>query len=208
MKQTLLILIASLAVAQAKAQAPYPDCTNLLVDSVYISGSDLRVVLSNTCSNCASGINGAIYLEMAVVRRSDPTDTFSSTDCYCQMTPYNNSSLAYTMPAPVVPLPALSDIRVVLNSLCFDIPFRTVTGLNTIESITPGVLTERGTGIIHIVNAAGASYRIFDGMGKPMFGGVIKGDKFRVSLLSQTIGLYYIELTKGRTRTVEKIVVQ
>jgi hypothetical protein len=207
MKHILLVLLTAFTFTQSKAQAPNPDCTNLLVDSVYVLGSDLRVVLSNTCSTCASGINGAIYLEMAVVRRSDPTDTFSSTDCYCQMTPYNNSSLAYTMPAPVLPLPALSDIRVVLNSLCFDIPFRTVTGINGIEDRAPVISFESTGRNLILKGAADANYRLRDNTGRVVSKGDISENRFQLSAQFLPSGLYYVELVKDSRRSVKKIII-
>jgi hypothetical protein len=208
MKHILPVLFIALALVRSQAQAPYPDCTNLLVDSVYISGADLRVVLSNTCSNCASGINGAIYLEMAVVRRSNPTDTFSHSDCYCHMSPNNNGQLAYILPAPVTSLPPLSDIRVSLYSLCLDIPFKSVTSVKALDEKKADAYYQRGNKRIVIAHAGRANYTLFDNMGRVIAKGLVEGGKYQIDTQSLLSGLYYVELVEEQKRTVKKVFVQ
>ena len=208
MKQSLLIVLVLLSIGQARAQAPYPDCTNLLVDSVYISGSDLRVVLSNTCSNCLSGINGAIYLEMAVVRESNPTDTFSHSDCYCHMAANNNGQLAYILPAPITALPPLSDIRVSLYSLCLDIPFKSITGVKALEEDKAEISYHSGSNRVIITNADKAKYRLLDNMGRVIAKGIVDADRHQLDADILPPGLYHVELIKDQGRVVKKVFIQ
>jgi hypothetical protein len=208
MKSFLFAFLLLSSSSVMKAQAPFPDCTNLLVDSVYLSGTDLRVVLSNTCSTCASGINGAIYLEMVVTRRSNPTDTFARTNCWCYSSPDNNSQLAYTIPTLAASLPPHSDIKVALHTLCADIPFKIPSSIrSTGESNREAFYSEHSHSIV-IYNNRGMSYKLYDNLGRSIRRGTISEVSYHIRTGDIPPGIYYLELNDAQTRIVKKLFVE
>ena len=106
--------------------APYPGCNELTVTSVSVSGSGTMTVnLHNSCANCASGMDGCVYYELKVIRDVAPFDTLGESDCFCHVTPANQSSKTYTIKGYVSNLPPAGQMRVSLfcgTGSCEDIP--------------------------------------------------------------------------------------
>lgn len=208
MKKLLLSLIIAGGVSYiVHAQDPYPDCTNLLVDSVYATGPDLRVVLSNTCTNCASGINGAVYLEMVLVRRSNPVDTFARAGCYCFNSPPNNGQLAYVLPGfGNVSIPQ-SDLKIVLYSLCDDIPFGVKTGISDVEETPNPIFYQSESKTIAFNNKVPIEYRVINSFGQLITSGMADDTGFRLNVQNFPPGMYMVETENDNKRAFHKIVI-
>lgn len=95
--------------------APWPDCNDLVVNNIQLDDANdvVNVTLLNTCSNCASGLDGPVYCEMALIHNISPFDTIATTSCYCNMTPDNNSTMQYTMQSTATSLPPFNEMTVI-----------------------------------------------------------------------------------------------
>ena len=94
---------------------PWPDCNDLIVNNIQLDDANdvVNVTLFNTCSNCASGINGPVYCEMALIHNISPFDTIATSSCFCNMTPDNNSTMTYTMASNATSLPPFNEMTVI-----------------------------------------------------------------------------------------------
>lgn len=91
----------------------------------------LTITISNSCSNCASGLNGAVYCELDIIKTVPPFDTIASSDCLCLWGPDNNNQKTYLLNSRVADIPSLTDIRVSFAYCgCDTIPFSTILGVN------------------------------------------------------------------------------
>jgi len=123
MKKVILILAILLKSFLADAQI-YPDCSHFKVEKISVTDSGyIALELSNSCTNCLSGIDGCVYGEMKIINRFDATDIIAATDCYCLMTPPNEGISTYLIPSSLNALPPVSDMRVFFHcgEMCQDI---------------------------------------------------------------------------------------
>src|SRR5687768_13705704 len=100
-----------------KTQFNPPRCNYLSVPAIMMDNDTanlMKVTIANSCSNCASGLGGCVYMQLKVIRIVSPFDTIAGTTCWCLWSPNNNSQRTYSIPATVSVLPPLSDLRVSL----------------------------------------------------------------------------------------------
>lgn len=123
MKRVITILIVFFQSVYLVAQSS-PDCSQLQVENISLTDSGYIVVeLSNSCTDCSTGIEGCVYGEMKIIRRSDPSDIIAASNCYCLMTPPNMGVSTYLIPSSATVLPHISEMRVYFNcgNVCKDI---------------------------------------------------------------------------------------
>ncbi len=100
-----------------------PDCFQLKVEKMYLTGSGyIAVELSNSCTNCWTGIEGCVYGEMKIINRLDNL-VIGESNCYCLMTPPNSGVSIYLIPSSSTVLPPVSDIKLYFHcgNVCDDI---------------------------------------------------------------------------------------
>ena len=148
MKLRILLLFAIVFDGKAYSQAPNPDCSSLLVSQVQMDTDTadlIKVTVKNTCANCATGINGCVYLEMRVIRTVAPFDTIAATKCYCHYHAPNGGQRTFLLfDSQVTVLPPLDQIRVSIpNCGCDTIPYEAelITGIES--PAYPGVFSIR-----------------------------------------------------------------
>lgn len=213
MKKTLQFLGIILFYSIFSYGQDYPDCNDLTIESINITGEGyMDVEVSNSCSDCISGIEGCLYAEMIVVRTVPPYDTVAAADCHCFMSPDNNSSYTYTITTSLTELPPLSDIKVSFGcgaaGFCEDIPFsENLLGMikNTVQSeiyIYPNPSTDK-IRISAPDYANPLSVKISDMSGKTVFEKNRVDDDINVSLLAK--GLYILTITDKVNHTVENV---
>ena len=133
--KTSFIFLAFVLGLNLSAQLPNPNCSHLRVNNLQMDNDTanlMKVTLANTCTNCASGINGCVYLQLEVIRTVSPFDTLASSKCWCLWSPSNSSQRTYGIVSKVASLPALNTLRVALIAGacgCDTIPFALVTDL-------------------------------------------------------------------------------
>lgn len=138
--KVLLTVLLFFSLTALFSQAVNPNCKHLQVTNLQMDNDTanlMKVTIHNTCSNCASGLNGCVYMQLQVMRTISPFDTLASSNCWCLWTPNNNSSRTYSVNAQVASLPPLSNVRVSLATWscgCDTIPFLTITDVQTSEA--------------------------------------------------------------------------
>src|SRR5690554_3566959 len=123
MKKVIILLTVCFHSFCLMAQSS-PDCSQLKVEKISLTDSGyIAVELSNSCTDCWTGIEGCVYGEMKILNRLDPLDILGASNCYCLMTPPNEGVSTYLIPSSVTALPPLSDIRLYFNcgNVCEDI---------------------------------------------------------------------------------------
>ncbi len=110
-----------------KAQADPPDCRHLVAEHITLSNAEpgmMEITLSNSCTDCSSGIDGPVYCELVLVNSLG--DTLGASRCYCLVTPVNGGEAVYLIQSYTTVLPSSEELRVMLNYQCDDIPIRSV----------------------------------------------------------------------------------
>lgn len=132
------MLLVMIFGGQAFSQAPNPDCKTLLVTQLQMDSDTadlMKVTVKNTCSNCAAGINGCVYLEIEVIRTVAPFDTIASSNCFCHFHAPNGGQHTYQLfDSKVTALPPLNQIRVSIPYCgCDTIPYEAglISGLSS-----------------------------------------------------------------------------
>jgi hypothetical protein len=132
MKTTFTLILTLLFTVNVSGQT-IPDCNYLTVEDIYIdSTGDLAITISNSCSTCASGQNGCVYMELKMIRTVSPFDTIAESNCSCLISPENNSSNTYYVNTAVSVVPPTSDFSVSLtcgSEGCDTIPFSLTSGI-------------------------------------------------------------------------------
>lgn len=212
MKKTLQFLGIILFCSNLSYGQDYPNCSHLTIESINITGEGyMDVEVSNSCSDCISGIEGCLYAEMIVVRTVPPYDTVAAADCHCFMSPDNNSSYTYIITTSLTELPPLSDLRISFGcgaaGFCENIPF-SENLLDTSKNTTQGISVYPNPSTDKIrINAPGhsaaLSVKISDMAGKTVLVKDIDDDEINVSLLAK--GLYILTITDKVNNTVENV---
>jgi hypothetical protein len=111
MKRLLIIAFVLFFVKSVLAQ-PNLVCSDYRIESISLTDSGyIAVWMSNSCSDCSSGIDGCLYAEMKIINRADDTDTIGATNCYCLMSPLNGNQRLYLVPVSITALPDISGLR-------------------------------------------------------------------------------------------------
>lgn len=211
--KTFLAILLFFYLNTLSAQTANPDCNHLLVTNLQMNNDTanlMKVTIHNTCSSCASGLNGCVYMQLQVIRTVSPFDTLASSNCWCLWTPNNNSSRTYSVNAQVSSLPPLSNIRVSLATWscgCDTIPFATLTDVRTAEAnntiqIYPNPIRD----IMEIRNTdEGAFYTgIWDVTGKCILHKKMEAGDVRLDLNELVKGFYIIELSNENHNVLKK----
>lgn len=131
--KVLFTLLIALLPAFAQAQTNWPDCNTMVVNNVALANDSLQVTLYNNCTNCNAGMDGPVYCEMLVTRTVAPFDTLGRSNCYCFITPDNQTALTYKIAAETGSLPSFNQMQVVLfcgSGTCEVIPFSANVGID------------------------------------------------------------------------------
>ena len=128
MKPALIFLLSLLAANHVYGQITTPGCTDLTVQQINLVPltGQVEVTIQNDCDTCGSGILGCVYMELRIIRKVAPFDTIAASDCYCYISPNNNSQSTYAAQSSLTSLPPLHEIRVSLTCTgegCDSIPF-------------------------------------------------------------------------------------
>lgn len=111
-----------------------PSCNDLIVENIQMDDDTVnlvKVTISNSCSTCASGINGCVYSELRIIKTVSPFDTIASSNCFCLWSPDNSNQKTYFINSTVSSLPSLTDIRVsFMNCGCDTIPYSITLKIN------------------------------------------------------------------------------
>lgn len=194
--------------------APWPDCNDLVVNNIQLDDVNdvVNVTLLNTCSNCASGINGPVYCEMALIHNISPFDTIATTSCFCNMTPDNNSTMQYTMQSTATSLPPFNEMTVIF--FCGSGNCDTLSNSITIsveEPFTPSdevyLFPNPAKDLIQIRTGNGEqveALRIVDGPGRVVFETTQVGGAVSVAGWKQ--GVYFVEIKLPGKSVHRKIV--
>jgi hypothetical protein len=102
--------------------AAAPDCTNLIIRDVSLSGNLIEVTLENTCKSCE---DGWIYLGMVMIDKTTSIpDTLAQTECLvCHPCPRNGQSRTYQLTTNLTTLPPLNDVQFAFSNLCSDLTY-------------------------------------------------------------------------------------
>lgn len=206
-----VLLFFSLTILSA--QPINPDCNHLQVTGLQMDNDTanlMKVTIHNTCSNCASGLNGCVYLQLQVIRTVNPFDTIASSNCWCLWTPNNNSSRTYSLNSQVTSLPPLSNTRVSLATWscgCDTIPFATITDLRTSESTnTIQIYPNPVHDFMQILSSESDAFyaSIWDVAGKRIRHKELKGDGVNLDLNGLLKGFYILELSDKNHNVLKK----
>lgn len=121
----LYCFFAVLSCIALNAQAEQPDCRHLVAEHITLSNAEpgmMEITMSNSCTDCASGIEGPVYCELVIVNNLG--DTLGASKCYCLLTPVNGGEAVYLIQSYTTVLPPVEELRIMLNYQCDNIPFR------------------------------------------------------------------------------------
>jgi hypothetical protein len=210
--RTLFLLLAAALSIKTFAQAPNPDCNTLLVSQVQMDTDTadlMKVTIKNTCSNCATGFNGCVYLEMKVIRTVAPFDTIAATNCFCHYHAPNGGQRTYLLfDSQVTTLPPLAQLRVSIPFCgCDTVPFEAglVSGLGS-DSYLAALSLLRLNANEYELNGlpvmGNFTVIIRDIAGKTLGGMAIQAGRATVNLSSYAPGIYLVEVRDNHVNTL------
>jgi hypothetical protein len=215
MKSFIVLTIPFLLSLTIFGQNP-PTCSDLAIEEIYIDTTgSWALTLSNSCSDCASAMNGPVYCELMVISTIAPFDTLAANDCYCFQTPENNGERTYTISSVVSTIPALSALRVsFIYCGCDSIPFASGMSIDESErdkgySIFPNPSNSNPT--LHTFTALKeATLTIYNSNGQQIQQlKNISGKNFTLDPGDSSDGLYFIEVVENsKTLIKERFIIE
>jgi Secretion system C-terminal sorting domain len=213
MKKIAFSLVSSLLSLMLMAQSPNPNCSNLRVSNIHMDNDTaklMKVTLSNTCLNCASGINGCTYMQLEVIKTVSPFDTIASSKCWCMWTPNNNSQRIYSIVSTLATLPALNTIRVSLEAWtcgCDTIPFALTTDINSQEVMnTIQIYPNPAHDFIEIkgIGKTEGFLTLSDVSGRILIRKKLEQNHTKINLTHLAKGFYNIEILDENNKALKK----
>lgn len=219
MRNNLVRLLFLLLCIDSQAQSA-PNCSQLTVESIQLdndTGNLMKVTISNSCSNCASGFGGCLYYDLKVIRTVAPFDTIAVSSylntplssCYCLQSPDNNAQKTYAIITNVSTLPPLSDIRVSFIcgvDGCDTIPYAAALGIeNSAMMNYISIFPNPANDFIMIDCGAinGLKFKLTDTQGK-----IVRLEELnlaiqRIDLSALPNGLYFIEIMDNNAKIIQ-----
>jgi hypothetical protein len=193
-----------------------PTCNDLQVEEIYVDTTDAMVLtISNSCSDCASAMNGPVYCELMVISTIAPFDTLAANNCYCFQTPENDGERTYSINSFVSVIPPISTLRVsFIYCGCESIPF--ASGLSLDESgyakgysIFPNPSNSHLT-LHSSIALKEATLTIFNSNGQQIQQSKnISGKNFTLDSGNLSCGLYFVEVVQdNRTILKDRIIIE
>lgn len=202
MKNYLAFFFVLLFVSTSSAQNN-PNCSHLTVDKLEMDNDTanlVKVTLGNSCSNCSSGLNGCVYLELKVIRTVAPFDTLAESKCFCKLSPDNNAQKIYGISSKVSSLPPINTLRVSFLAGvcgCDTIPFKSATNLVAQSAPQPySVYPNPAKTVLVIRNPQGKQTRIkiHDAIGRIMYDSEISAKSETIDVAGYCGGIYFVSI--------------
>jgi len=180
-----------------------PNCSHLTVDNLQMDNDTanlVKVTLGNSCSNCNSGLNGCVYIELKIIRTVTPFDTIAESNCYCNWSPNNNSQKIYAIHSNVSSLPPNNTLRVSFQAGicgCDTLPFKASTGLITHSNSLPyTVYPNPAKNSLVIKNPQGkpTSIKIHDAIERLMYAAETSGKSESIDVSGFSSGIYFVSV--------------
>ncbi|GEM_PF-4317109 len=205
MKKAIIFILSVLFPEFISGQFISPGCSDLKVENIQMDDDTaglMKITISNSCINCASGLNGCVYEELRVIRNVFPFDTVASSDCLCLSSPENGSQKVYSVIATVTAVPPLSEIRVsLMNCECDNIPFSSSLGVAAMESDNSlSVYPNLFDGKLYIQNNTSRiiQFTLFNSSGEKIIENILTEKTCVVNLSASSKGVYYYKLTSDK----------
>ena len=194
-----------------------PDCNYLTIENIVMDNDTtnlMKITISNSCSSCASGISGCVYLELQVIRTVSPFDTIASSSCWCLLSPDNSSQRTYNIYSTISSLPPISDFRVSLYAGgcgCDTIAFSQTLGINqnVVENnylIFPNPTNNNLTikNIDHRINYI----EIIDAVGKLTFSKKNISDTETIDIARYKNGFYFVTIFDKENKIIKTVKIE
>jgi hypothetical protein len=221
MKKLTIILAFTLLPAVMFGQFNPPGCTDLTVENIQMDNDTanlMKIIISNSCTNCSSGINGCVYLELQVVKTIFPFDTIAASNCWCFLSPDNSSQKIYSINSTITVIPPLNDIRVSLYAGgcgCDTIPFSPALEVSPDQipasvHVSPNPFFDDLSISVHKQNAKETTFLIRNIIGQTVFSekanALSMNYKKTLDLGSLENGIYVLDVIIDGDQVVKKIV--
>ena len=211
MKAIFTLLIAFCLSANLLSQEA-AGCDDWRVEEIYIdTPGQLAVTISNSCSDCLSGLQSCVYYELQVSRTVFPFDTVAASGCWCLIGPANESSETYLINTTLSSLPPISQLKVSLlcgAESCDSIPLSSALGTLTNSQIRSVKVYPNPAGDFLIISSTRSeklTARIVDIVGRERMIKTVQADRDQINISQLPSGIFLIEISDEFNKPIKTL---